>query len=243
MAIAGAWALAIVAELGGQGKLVHHDALIQGGLPVWGALLVFLVAWQVMIAAMMLPSAVPLMVLFYGVASPQPRAKLVKAAFVSGYVAIWTAFGALAFMSDLLIHRSVSSVPWLTARPWLIAGSVLLIAGAFQFSPLKDACLEKCRNPGAYLISHYRRGIAEGFRLGRDHGLFCLGCCWALMLVSFAAGVANLAWMAALTLVMVFEKTGKRGDRGVIPIGVGLLALSAIVLAHPTWMPPIFSSI
>src|SRR5258706_540132 len=83
---------------------------------------------------------------------------------------------------------------------WPIGGSVLIGAGLFQFSDLKDRCLSECRNPGAFLMKHYRRGAAEAFRIGRTHGLFCLGCCWALMLVAFAVGVANLAWMAVLTL-------------------------------------------
>src|SRR4029453_17461895 len=94
-------------------------------------------------------------------------------------------------------------------------------------------CLTECRHPGSFLIQHYGRGAAAAFRLGRIHGMFCLGCCWALMLVGFAAGVANLWWMAALTALMVFEKTGRGGDRGVLPIGAGLILASAIVLLVP----------
>src|SRR5207237_8869230 len=123
--------------------------------------------------------------------------------------------------------------------PLLIGRAVLLLAGAFQFSRLKEQCLDQCRHPGAYLMRHYRHGIGAGFRMGRGHGLFCLGCCWALMLVSFAAGIANLAWMAVMTLIMVFEKTGPRGDRGVVPIGLTLIALGSLVALQPAWLPPI----
>jgi predicted metal-binding membrane protein len=90
-----------------------------------------------------------------------------------------------------------------------------------------------CRHPGGYLLRHYRRGTGAAFRLGAGHGMFCVGCCWALMLVAFAAGVANLWWMAALTAVMVFEKTGPAGQRGVRPIGLGLIVLGILVLADP----------
>jgi predicted metal-binding membrane protein len=242
LVIAGAWALALVAEATGHGKALHHDALIEGGLPLWAALAIFVVAWQVMIAAMMLPSSLPLIRLFSGVSADQPQPRWVMAAFLGGYVAVSTVFGALAFMGDLGIHRTVDAWPWLAAHPWLIAGGVLMLAGAFQFSGLKDACLKQCRNPGVYLLRRYRRGVAASFRLGRDHGIFCLGCCWAIMLVSFAAGVANLAWMAVLTVIMIFEKTGRHGDRGVKPIGTGLLALGVLVLLHPTWLPPLFAA-
>ena len=119
---------------------------------------------------------------------------------------------------------------------------MLLLAGAFQFSDLKERCLRECRHPGIYLMQHYRRGIVEAFRLGRGHGLFCLGCCWALMLVGFAAGVANLAWMVVLTLLMVFEKTGRGGDRASGPIGIGLLALGGLVFIDPGWVPPLLGA-
>ena len=242
LAVAAAWLVAVLAEATGGRSVLHHDSLIHGGLPLWAALVLFLLAWQVMIAAMMLPSSLPLITLFTRISSAQPNARLAKAAFLYGYVWVWTAFGAIAFVGDIGIHAAVHAWPWLAAHSWLIPGGVLLMAGAFQFSPLKDACLKQCRNPGVFLLGRYRRGPGAAFRLGREHGLFCLGCCWALMLLSFAAGVANLAWMAVLTLIMLFEKTGARGDRGVVPIGVGLLLLGALVLAHPAWLPPLFAA-
>jgi len=135
---------------------------------------------------------------------------------------VWTAFGALAFLGDVVLHHTVEAVPWLEERPWLIGGSVLVLAGAFQFSDVKERCLSKCRLPGPYLLAHYRRGPAAGFRLGSGHGLFCVGCCWALMLVMFAAGVAVLWWMAALTAVMVYEKTGRHGAALTPVVGVAM---------------------
>jgi predicted metal-binding membrane protein len=240
--IAAAWLIAIVAEASGRGAALHHDRLLRGGnVPWWTAFVLFLVGWQVMIAAMMLPSSLPLIHLFKRAATGQPRAERVKAAFLAGYLAVWSVAGIAAFAGDAGIHAAADRWSWLATRPWLIGGSVLMLAGAFQFSSLKDACLNECRHPAAYITRHYQRGAPAAFRLGRGHGLFCLGCCWALMLVSFAAGIANLAWMALLTLIMVFEKTGRGGERGVRPIGVGLLALGALVLLHPGWMPALLS--
>jgi predicted metal-binding membrane protein len=104
-------------------------------------------------------------------------------------------------------------------------------AGAFQFTKLKDKCLEECRHPGIYLMRHYRRGVGEAFKLGRGHGLFCLGCCWALMLLMFAAGLANLTWMAALAALMAYERIGRRGRDMTAPAGIALIALGVAVLA------------
>jgi predicted metal-binding membrane protein len=235
--IAAAWVLAVVAQQAGASGTVRHGELIEGRLPLWVALAVFLLAWQAMIAAMMLPSSLPFIRLFGRASSGQPRSGMAMAAFLGGYAAVWTWFGASAFLGDIVIHELVHRSSWLEQRTWIIAGGVLALAGAFQFSSLKNACLRECRNPAAYLLRHYRRGVREAFRIGYGHGLYCLGCCWALMLLGFAVGVASLPWMALLTLVMVFEKTGRGGDRGVRPIGVALLTLAALVLVFPGAAP------
>jgi len=242
IAIAVAWMVTVLAQLSGRGVLLEHGHLAEGGLPLWAALGLFLVAWQLMIVAMMLPSSLPLIVLFTRAVASQPRPTVARASFLLGYVVVWTVFGVAALAGDLALHRLVHQWAWLADRPSIIAGGVLLLAGAFQFSDLKERCLRECRHPGIYLMQHYRRGIVEAFRLGRGHGLFCLGCCWALMLVGFAAGVANLAWMVVLTLLMVFEKTGRGGDRASGPIGVGLLALGGLVFIDPGWVPPLLGA-
>jgi predicted metal-binding membrane protein len=109
---------------------------------------------------------------------------------------------------------------------------VLALAGAFQFTALKDACLDKCRHPASFLHRHYRRGTAGGFALGARHAAFCLGCCWALMLVMFAVGVASLVWMALLTALMVHEKTRPTGARAVPVTGAALLALASVTFLY-----------
>lgn len=177
IAIAAAWAIAIAAEAGGAASALHHDELLEGGPPGWGA------------------------------------------------------FGLAAFAGDALLHEAVHAVPVLEARPWLIGGGVLVLAGAFQFTALKEACLDQCRHPGVFLMRRYRRGAGAAFRLGRDHGVFCLGCCWALMLLMFAAGFANLAWMAGLATLTAYEKVGRSGPLVARVAGVVLLSGGALVLA------------
>jgi predicted metal-binding membrane protein len=235
VAIAMAWAVAIAAQAGGLAGAVHHDALLEDGAPRWLELLGFLLAWQVMIAAMMLPSSLPLVRLFAVASARQPRPGAAMLAFLGGYALVWSAFGALALGGDLALHRAVESVAWLRDHEWVIAGSVLALAGAFQFTELKDACLRGCRAPGPFMLRYYERGAAGGLRLGARHGAFCVGCCWALMLVMFALGTASLVWMALLTALMVHEKTRPAGARAVPVTGVALLAASSVVLLHSAY--------
>jgi predicted metal-binding membrane protein len=232
-AIALAWAVALAAEASGTASALHHDGLLEGGLPHWAALVLFLLSWQLMTAAMMLPSSLPLVRLFWA-ASGRREA---LAAFLGGYVLVWSVFGLVAFAGDGVVHELVRALPVLEERPWLIAGAVLVTAGAFQFTALKDACLDECRHPAVFLMREYRRGTGAAFRLGRDHGVFCLGCCWALMLVMFAAGFANLAWMAVLAAVTAYEKIGRHG-RALTPVlGIVLAGWGTLVLVHPAWLP------
>ena len=227
-AIALAWAVALATETSGAASALHHDGLLEGGLPRWAALSLFLLSWQLMTAAMMLPSSLPLVRLFWATSGRREA----LAAFLGGYALVWSGFGLLAFAGDGLLHGLVDAVPALEERPWLIGGGVLVLAGAFQFTKLKEACLDQCRHPGVFLMRRYRRGSGAAFRLGRDHGVFCLGCCWALMLLMFAAGFANLVWMAALAALTAYEKIGRHGPEAARLAGVALLLGGALVLAH-----------
>jgi len=143
------------------------------------------------------------------------------------------------FADDGGVHQAVDVLPWLATRPWLVGAVTLGLAGAFQFSTLKDRCLTECRHPAAYLLRHYRRGPRNTFRLGWGHGLYCLGCCWALMLVMFAVGVSDLRWMAALAGLMAYEKLGRRDPAVAAAAGVAALALAVLVALHPAWVPPV----
>ena len=228
--IGAAWVAAVAAEASGSAGALHHDTLLEGGPGFGPALLLFLLAWQVMVGAMMLPSSLPLVRMYAAASAGAPARSRSLAAFLGGYALVWAAFGALAFAGDAALHAGVAASPWLATHDWAIAPSVLLLAGAFQFSSLKDACLRACRHPASFLHRHYRRGPRGGFVLGLRHAAFCVGCCWALMLVMFAAGAANLIWMAALTALMVHEKTRPTGARTVPLTGVVLLAAGSTLL-------------
>jgi predicted metal-binding membrane protein len=227
-AIAIAWAIAIAAQATGTGAELHHDALIHSALPLWVALAIFIVAWQVMVAAMMLPSSIPMLRLFRATSRIQPEHPKAMTAFVGGYIVVWAIFGAVAFVGDFVLHHVVDRTPWLGARPWIISAGILAIAGAFQFSPLMEQCLSECRHPASFIVQRYSRGTAAAFRLGREHGRFCLGCCWALMLLMFAVGVANLWWMAALAALMAYEKVGKHGEEIARIAGITLIAAAVL---------------
>jgi predicted metal-binding membrane protein len=112
-------------------------------------------------------------------------------------------------------------------------------AGAFQFSRFKNRCLTECRTPVGFLVERYRPGTVAAFRLGMSHGAFCVGCCWALMLLAFAAGAGNLLWMAALTTIMVIERTVSWGASIVRPVGAWLMVLGVLVVVHPIGFPAV----
>ena len=199
---------------------------------MWIALPAFLLAWQVMLAAMMLPSSLPLIRLFAKASAKQPRPRAAMAGFLGGYALIWTGFGALAFVFDIGLHAAVDASPWLEGHEWVLAAGVLGLAGAFQFSSLKYACLDKCRQPAQFMLRFYERGAGGGLRLGLRHGAFCLGCCWALMLVMFSVGVASLLAMAILTALMVYEKTQPQGRRVVPAAGATLVATAMMIAVY-----------
>jgi predicted metal-binding membrane protein len=237
-AIAAAWVAAIAAQASGAAGVVHHDEVLADGPPPASAVLLFLAGWQVMTAAMMLPSSLPLLRMFAAASAPAPGRGRALAAFLAAYALIWSAFGTLAFAGDAALHALVNATPWLEAHEWAIGPSVLMLAGAFQFSSLKDACLRACRHPASFMNRHYRRGAAGAFELGWRHGAFCVGCCWALMLVMFALGVASLIWMALLTALMVHEKTRPSGARTVPLTGVMLLALGSTLFLYAAQTAP-----
>jgi predicted metal-binding membrane protein len=235
--IAAAWAVSVWAELSGAAAQFHHHVLYESGRPLWLSGLMVLAAWQVMTAAMMLPSSLAFIRMYAATAGNAPDFPKALTLFLSAYFLVWSGFAVAAFGGDMMIHRAVDSIAWLNAHPQLIAALTLGFAGVYQLTPLKYACLKACRNPGTYLTRYYRRGVLNGLRLGLGHAGYCLGCCWALMLVMFAAGVAHLAWMGVLAIVMLVEKAAPRGERLVAPVGIALATLGAIALAVPHAIP------
>lgn len=218
------------------GRFLDHGALAEGsgGAETWGPriALIFITGWTVMTVAMMLPTSLPLVALFHSLVRGRPgRARLV-ALLVAGYLGVWALFGAVAHVGDFVLHRVVERLPWLEARPWVLSAAVLAVAGAYQLTPLKYRCLDECRSPLSFITEHWRgRDEArQSFLLGVHHGLFCLGCCWSLMLLMFAVGVGNLAWMLLLGAFMAVEKNVSWGRLVSKPLGAVLMGSAAVVV-------------
>lgn len=227
-----AWGVLAAGNLLGYAWLVQHDVLLETGtLPPIVALPLFLAAWQLMTAAMMLPTALPTVTLFARASRSQERRRPALAAFLAAYFTVWTAFALVALAGDGVVHALVAAWPWLDARPHLVTGGVLLVAGAGQLTGLTERCLDACRNPLHSLLRYYGRGIAAAWRLGLRHGAFCLGCCWPLMLVAFGIGVGSIPLMLGLAAVMLVAKTAANGHRIVRPAGFGMLAGGSLLVA------------
>lgn len=180
--------------------------------------------WLGMMALMMTPTVWPWLQTFqrFGGQSGRARRVISTLSFSSGYLVAWLLYSAAAALFHGMLLRVEILDPGRGVMPILGAG-ILVIAGLFQFAPLKRACLTHCRNPFSYFLARWRNGPVSGFRLGLTHGLFCLGCCWALMLTALAVGVMNVWWMAALTVAVFVEQVLPRGERIRVPLGVGLI--------------------
>jgi predicted metal-binding membrane protein len=236
-AIVAAWIVCALVELSGGAAQLHHHALYESQRPYWLAALMVVASWQFMTAAMMLPSSLGFIRMYGVTAANAPNFPAALTLFLAAYFAVWTAFALAAFAGDMQLHRLVDGWPWLSAHSNVILAATLALAAVFQLTPLKDACLRACRHPGLYLARHYQRGAMNGLRLGFGHATYCLGCCWALMLVMFAAGVAHLAWMGVLGLIMFVEKGVRGGERIVVPVSIFFFALAVVALALPGAIP------
>jgi predicted metal-binding membrane protein len=189
----------------------------------------YVVAWGVMMAAMMLPSALPMIGLYAATqrdARPAARAAAV-ALFVTTYLALWTLTGLPVYVLGLgLMAIDAATLAYVVA-------AVLIVAGLFQLTPLKQVCLRHCRSPLGFLLGHWRAGWRGGLALGWAHAVYCLGCCWALMVVLVVAGAMGLPWVLFIAVVVGMEKLVPRGEWIARVTGVGLVLLGAAVAARP----------
>jgi len=194
--------------LPGHGSMAHMAMpALAPGLPA--PLLAAFVMWSVMMVAVMLPTALPAAAVFENLAhrrSLHLHSAAATAFFVAGYAAAWTGYSAVAAAGQVALSRAALLTPMLQSASVTLSTVVLLAAGAFQFTPLKDACLTKCRTPFGFFLAEWRDGKIGALVLGFRHGSYCVGCCWALMAVMFAVGAMNLLWMAGLTLFVLGEK-------------------------------------
>lgn len=214
------------------GAYLHHDGA-GAGIPVALAAAAFTVGWTLMIVAMMLPSSVPLVVTFGALVGRRRQPAVLVALLLLGYLLAWAGFGFAAWTADRVVHAGVEALPWLAARPQLIIGATLLVAGLWQFSPLRDRCLDECRSPLGFVMNRWR-GTSErreALLMGIAHGAFCVGCCWSLMLVMFGVGISSLSAMLVLGGLTAIEKNLPQGRRLTRPLGVILVLAAVYVVA------------
>jgi predicted metal-binding membrane protein len=212
------------------GRYLQHDGGAGGPLAVTPLdVFLFTAGWVLMIVAMMLPTSVPLVLVFAAVVGRRPAPMILVGLLLAGYLTLWAGFGLAAWVLDRGIHAAVDAWPWLAEHPQLIMGMTLMIAGLWQFSPLRDKCLDECRSPFGFVVNRWQgRAVRrESFAMGLAHGAFCIGCCWSLMLVMFGVGLGSLVAMLGLGAVTAIEKNLPWGRRLTHPLGF-LLILAAV---------------
>ena len=189
--------------------------------------------WAAMMAGMMLPAAAPLFLLYRGAARAKGAGSAgALAALAVGYLAVWAIFSVGATALQRMMAVRVLLTPMMEPALPVIGAAVLAVAGLYQFTPFKRACLSVCRSPLSFLMQRWRTGRAGAFRMGAEHGLYCLGCCWALMLVLFAGGVMNLWVILGLTAWVAIEKLAPFGQRSAPAGGALLLAMAVALLVQ-----------
>ncbi len=243
-----AWVTLVLWEASPYGRYLDHGDWTQAGLAgaicsflpqgeVMVPLLLYAGGWLLMSAAMMLPTTLPLLEVFRRLTAERADARALLVLVIVGYLLAWAGFGIVAHLLDIGVNGAVRQSTWLTFNGWALGAAVLALAGAFQFSALKHHCLTRCRAPFSFVVSHWH-GVAprkEALWLGISHGIFCVGCCWALMLLMFVVGTGSVGWMLALGAVMALEKN-LRGNGWLTRnlgagLGVALIAGAALITA------------
>lgn len=200
----------------------------------------FLGIWVTMMAAMMLPSVAPMAIMFARVAADRQRRRRAFVptwVFLAGYLAAWTAYGLGAYgLYRLVVRVDAGFFAWDAQGP-LVAGAAIAAAGLYQLTPVKEVCLRHCRTPFHFILHGWREGRLGAVRMGAEHGAYCVGCCWGLMVVLFALGVMSLVWMAALAGLIFAEKVVSHGARLTRPLAVALVTLGVWVAIAPASVP------
>jgi predicted metal-binding membrane protein len=200
----------------------------------------FLAIWVAMMVAMMFPTAAPMILTFARVqAAKQQTGKpyVPTWVFVSSYLAIWTVFGAIAYAAALGAAELADNSMWMMDNAARIGGGVLILAGLYQLSALKNICLSKCRTPLTFIHTSWRNGYGGALRMGLEHGLYCLGCCWLFFVIVFPLGMMNVAVLAAIVLLIFAEKSLPFGDWARRLAAAALLAYGTLVVFVPSALP------
>jgi predicted metal-binding membrane protein len=227
----GSWWLVIAAPGGS-----HHSATPTMGLSAP----LFLAVWVAMMVATMFPAVAPMVLMFARISASKRtagKAFVPTWLFVAGYLIVWTALGVVAYVGAVAAERLAAHVGPIEHNAARIGGALIMVAGAYQFSKLKDRCLTECRSPLAFVMQHWRDGRGGAVRMGVHHGWHCAGCCWALMAMLFPIGMMNIAALATVTAFIYVEKVLPIGRAVGRAAGVGLIALGLAVMAHPALLP------
>lgn len=238
-----AWVTLWTWERSPYGRYLNHGALgeidLAGGpaAPVLLQATLYVAGWTLMTVAMMLPTTLPLIDIFRRLTRQRLDHRQLVALLIVGYLGVWLAFGFAAHAFDLGLHEVFDHNAWLQANTWVFGAGPLLAAGVFQFSRLKYRCLDKCRAPLSFVMQHWRGGDTrvQALALGAHHGLFCVGCCWALMLLMFAVGTGNVGWMLVLGAIMAVEKNMPWGRKLSTPLGVVLIGWGFLIVLNHSW--------
>jgi predicted metal-binding membrane protein len=201
---------------------------------------VFLAIWVAMMVAMMFPTAAPMILMFARVQAGKRQREqpfVPTWLFVASYLIVWTAFGVLAYGAAIWGEELADRSQWVTDNAGRIGGGVLIAAGLYQLSPLKRACLSKCRTPMGFIMSSWRDGYAGAVRMGASHGVYCLGCCWLLFVILFPLGMMNVAAMAVITLLIFAEKSLPIARQATFIAAIALVGYGAVVIAEPDALP------
>jgi predicted metal-binding membrane protein len=220
------------------GRPMETEARQGASTTVVLGVILFLAMWVAMMIAMMFPSVYPMVLLFARVSKGQAgqsgKRQVPTWVFVAGYLAIWTLFGGLMYLGSLLVQWMGGQVSWFGEWAFVASGLVLIAAGLYQISRWKGVCLTHCRSPLSFVLHQWRAGTLGAFRMGIDHGAYCIGCCWGLMLVMFVMGLMSLVWMGCLTVVIFLEKVTRYGPALSKVVGGVLILLGVGILLHPT---------
>jgi len=204
----------------------------------WGTVdfVLMFVMWAVMMVAMMMPSATPMILTFSRINRSRHEQRdpfVTTGVFLGGYLAVWTAFSALATIAQWALHRAALLSPMMVSNNPLLGGILLVSAGVFQFTPYKYACLKHCRSPIGFFMTEWREGTRGAFFMGIHHGIYCVGCCWLLMALLFVAGVMNLLWVATIAAYVLVEKIAPAGYRVSQAIGMCMILAGSWMIAGP----------
>jgi predicted metal-binding membrane protein len=212
------------------GRSMGPDLTMGGSWPL------FLAMWVAMMVAMMFPAAAPIVIMYGRMRRSDPVS---VALFTGSYIALWFAFGALAYLLSAMVESAASDSEWV-AMNWGRAGGVLLIlAGVYQLTPLKDICLRQCRSPLSFVMTRWHDGRNGAVQMGLIHGLYCMGCCWLLFLILIPLGMMNVAAMVAVALLVFAEKAVPHG-RGIgLIAAIVMIAYGIAVAAHPSLLPTV----